>query len=141
MKAALPEGLTILFEHREEMVADVSRRAPEEACGLVAGKHGLSRQVYPITNELHSRVRYRMDPVEQLKALIEIEESGNELIAIYHSHPAGPDQPSPTDVAEAAYPGVIHLIWHLQSGKWRSSGYLIEGQQVLPVPIHVTSGS
>lgn len=138
MKPVLPEGLTILLKHWEEMLADVRGRAPEEACGLVAGMDGLTSRVYPITNQFHSRTRFRMDPGEQLQGLIAIEESGNQLLAIYHSHPAGPDRPSLTDVAEAAYPGVIHLIWHLQAGSWVCSGFLIEEQRVIPVTLLVT---
>jgi proteasome lid subunit RPN8/RPN11 len=80
-----------------------------------------------------------MDPREQLKVLLEIEEIGCELLAIYHSHPAGPEWPSVTDIAEAAYPGVVHLIWHLRAGNWECLGFLIEEQQVFPVTLRVTS--
>lgn len=121
------------------MLTDVQKRAPEEACGLVAGRESLTRRVFPVSNELHSRTRFRMDPSEQLKILLEIEESGCELLAIYHSHPDGPERPSATDIAEAAYPGVVHLIWHFRAGAWECLGFLIEEQQVIPVSLRVTS--
>jgi proteasome lid subunit RPN8/RPN11 len=137
----LPEELTILNEHWEEMAADVSQRAPEEACELVAGMQDLTSRVFPIPNELHSRVRFRMEPRAQLDALLEIDAMGSELLAIYHSHPSGPARPSPTDIEEAAYPGVIHLIWHLQAGVWECSGYLVEEDQVYPVVIRQVASS
>jgi proteasome lid subunit RPN8/RPN11 len=77
-----------------------------------------------------------MEPGEQLKAMLAIEEAGEELLAIYHSHPGGPAWPSPSDVAEAAYPGVIHLIWYRQAGDWECGGFLIEGDRVVPAVIH-----
>jgi proteasome lid subunit RPN8/RPN11 len=137
LKAALAEELAILSEHWVQMATDASRRAPQEACGLVAGRNRLTSQVYPIANELNSGVRFRMDPGEQLRALLEIEDSGDELLAIYHSHPQGPDRPSLTDIAEAAYPGVVHLIWYPRSDTWECKGYLIEDRDVFPVAIQV----
>ncbi len=97
--------------HWRQMLADVARRYPEEACGLVAGRAGRSMEVIPVTNLLRSPVRYRMVPQEQLDAFERIEARGLELLAIYHSHPHGPDHPSSTDVDEAYYPDAVTLIW------------------------------
>ncbi len=119
------------------MLADVRRRAPEEACGLIAGIETKGLEVISITNALHSLVQYRMDPQEQLDAFNHIDQQGWELLAIYHSHPAGPAVPSATDVAEAAYPGVIHVIWFQSGGEWRCRGFLIEEEAVTEVTIHV----
>jgi proteasome lid subunit RPN8/RPN11 len=69
------------------MSADVESRAPQEACGLLAGKGDITLEVIPITNELHSTVRFRMDPIEQLRAFQLIDDQGLELVGIYHSHP------------------------------------------------------
>jgi proteasome lid subunit RPN8/RPN11 len=33
-----------------------------------------------------------------------------EIVGVYHSHPAGPPVPSPTDLAEAHYPEWIYVI-------------------------------
>jgi proteasome lid subunit RPN8/RPN11 len=61
--------------------------------------------------------------------MLEIEGQGLELLAIIHSHPAGPDQPSATDRAEFAYPGVLSLILFPGSGPggWRARAFAIEG--------------
>lgn len=109
-----------------QMRLHVTAAAPLEACGLVAGQPGRGVAVFPITNELHSPVRYRMDPHEQLAAFEQIDEHDWELLAIYHSHPDGPSAPSQTDVAEAYYPEVAHLIWSCQTEGWRLRAFTIE---------------
>ena len=120
------------------MKRDVSRRFPEEACGLLAGLGREVLEVVQITNELHSRYRFRMEPGEQIRALQSFEERGLELIAIYHSHPHGPERPSATDVAEAAYPEAVNLIWSGQGGEWRCQGFLIRDGQVQGVKLTLT---
>ena len=98
----------------EEMARHVAAHLPEEACGLVGGLvHGpVARAVvfYPIENILHSAVAYEMDPLPQIRAMIDIEAAGLELVAIYHSHPSGPARPSSTDVEQAYYPDSAYLI-------------------------------
>lgn len=121
----------------DRMRADVEELAPEEACGLVAGKRNLSCDVISITNIHHSPARFWMDPEEQLQAFNHIDEQGWELLAIYHSHPYGPPAPSVTDIAEAAYPGVIHLIWSTSGEDWICKGFLIEKSRVEEIPIHI----
>ena len=46
---------------------DILDRNLEEACGLVAGHRSDQLAVFPITNVLHSPVRFQMDPEQQLK--------------------------------------------------------------------------
>ncbi len=102
----LPEALW------QGMLAHVLSCLPEEACGLVGSLPGenTAAVILPIENELHSPVRFRMAPAEQLKAFYWLEERGLDLAAIFHSHPRGPRHPSATDLAEFAYPGVLMLI-------------------------------
>ncbi len=102
----LPEALW------QEMLAHVIACLPEEACGLIGSSPGenTAAVVLPIENELHSQVRFRMAPTEQLKAFYWLEDRNLDLVAIFHSHPHGPRHPSATDLAEFAYPGVLMLI-------------------------------
>lgn len=126
-------ALQIGRAHWQQMRAHVASEAPLEACGLLAGKDSHSRAVHKIANELASRAHFRMQPSEQLRAFEEIEKAGLELLAIYHSHPAGPPRPSQTDVAEALYPGVIHLIWSPQDREWNCAAFLLDGGRVAEV--------
>ena len=46
---------------------------PEEACGLLGGESGNVLSVRPVTNISGNPYRFRMEPGEQIKAMIEIE--------------------------------------------------------------------
>ncbi len=121
----------------EQMRADVIAHLPEEACGLLAGLGERARVVMPITNTLHSPVRFRLDARQQLDAFVWMENQALELVGIYHSHPAGPDAPSVTDLAECYYPEAVHLIWSPMKGDWLCRGYRIIDQSAAEVSLLV----
>ena len=75
-----------------------------------------------------------MDPQDQWRAFQRMETAGLELLGIYHSHPNGPDRPSPTDIAEAMYP-VVQIIWYRQEGRWQARGFRIESGKVREVEL------
>jgi proteasome lid subunit RPN8/RPN11 len=131
------EKLTLLKTHLVEMLAHVKSCLPEEACGLIASSHQVSRAVYPIPNELRSPHRFRMNPVAQLEAFLDIEKLGWVLAAIYHSHPEGPPEPSETDLVESTYPGVLNLIWHTHGASWSWGCYVLSKDGYETVKIHV----
>ncbi len=109
--------MLLRYRHYLAMQWHVAAEAPLEACGLVAGRGGVSEAVYPIPNALHSPTRYRMEAEAQVRAFFALEAAGLELLAIYHSHPRGPSLPSATDVREAAY-AVPYLIWAPVGATW-----------------------
>ena len=130
-----PARLSLGVKLWEQMKSHVEGLINEEACGLIAGHYGetvyRAEEIVPIKNELHSSTRYRMDPQEQLDALMHFEEQGLDLVAIYHSHPNGPERPSPTDAAAAAYyPEAIQLIWSPQAEGWGCRAFLVQGGRV-----------
>lgn len=125
---ALSSGIYITREHWAQMEADVSAKTPEEACGIVVGEGNHSKQVIPVTNILHDAYRFRMDPEEQLKVFLLVEEKGWDILAVYHSHPHGIDGPSATDYDELTFPGIIYLIWYQDTNKWQCRGYLMQSQ-------------
>lgn len=132
----LSDKLFLLEDHWEMMLADILERNFEEACGLVAGDEQTSCAVFPVINVLHSPVRFRMDPEQQLGYFNQIDNEDWQLLAIYHTHLQGNEQPSPIDIAEANYPGVINLIWSRTSGNWDCQGFLINKGIVERVPIY-----
>lgn len=86
---------------------------PDEACGLIAGRDGAAVAVYPGRNIAPTpRVAYELDH-DTLARMIDFEDAGLELAAIYHSHPHGPETPSATDVAQAHYPDAVYLVYSL----------------------------
>jgi len=96
----------------EQMIAQARAEAPLEACGLLGGKNGRVLRVYPTSNALYSTTRYMVQADDLLVALEDIEAQGwgFEPLAIYHSHPHGPETPSETDVTESSYPRSVHII-------------------------------
>lgn len=100
------------------MLEQLQAAYPLEACGLLAGPDDMATRLYAINNILQSPTAYEMDPRQQVKALLEIEALGQVLLAIYHSHPQGPQTPSATDVARAYYPEAIQIIVSLEEPAW-----------------------
>lgn len=137
-------GLRITPMQYEQMRAEAERNAPEEACGLVAGRGAQSgaadaAAIMPVENALHSPWRFRMRPQQQVAAFLLMEEKGWDLLAIYHSHPQGPAGPSATDLNEFAYPEALVLIWSRAQNDWICRAYAIESGQAREAKLFVTS--
>jgi len=130
------ESLSLTLGIWRAMRRQVVRLAPLEACGLLAGMNGRVELRIGVRNADQSPARFHMEPLEQWRAFQRIESAGLELLGIYHSHPRGPDRPSPTDIAEAMYP-VVQIIWYRQDGKWRARGYRIEAGRVGEVALEL----
>lgn len=122
--------------HWQEMLEYVAGQAPLEACGLLAGKNDEVEKVLLVRNQAQSPVRFVMEPYEQLEAFDWIDSNGLELLGIFHSHPAGPEMASATDIKEAAY-DVIHVIWSRDQGHWQARGFWIENGTVSEVSLQI----
>jgi proteasome lid subunit RPN8/RPN11 len=131
------ERISISDEHWAAMHRYVAQEDPLEACGLVAGRHLHSLAVFPVTNELHSPTGYRFAPQEQVALFMQFEEKGWDLLAIYHSHPAGGATPSETDIQTAAYPDSLHLIWSKSKHTWTCRAFRIGNENISEVPIEI----
>ena len=81
-------------------------------------------------------MRFRMEPHAQWRAFQRMEAAGMELLGIYHSHPKGPDHPSPTDIAEHMYP-VAQVIWFRENGKWQARGFEIDGRKAIEITLEI----
>lgn len=94
----------------DEIVAHARQDLPNECCGMVGGGDGEARTVYRAENAEASPLRYSIDAKEQFRLMREIEDAGEELAAIYHSHTKSPAYPSQTDVNLAGWPEAVYLI-------------------------------
>ena len=62
--------------------------------------------------------------------------NGEELAAIYHSHPDSPPLPSLVDVEQHEYPAVLYLIISLGTkGVLEMRGFQIRGPAIEEIPI------
>jgi proteasome lid subunit RPN8/RPN11 len=130
------EGYLVLSADQwAEICNHLQKQIPDEACGLIGGHDSKAEIVIPVTNELHSPVRFHMAPQEQLDAFIKLEKNEMDLIAIFHSHPAGPPHPSKTDIADFFYPDVVTLICYPSDNNWIGRAYKIEGNQYFEIPL------
>jgi [CysO sulfur-carrier protein]-S-L-cysteine hydrolase len=121
----------------EELLEHARAEAPNECCGLIGGGNGEAKSVYRARNAEASPLRYNLDPQDQFRIMSEIEERGEELSAIYHSHTASPAYPSQTDINLAAYPDAIYLIVSLAEDEATLRGFAIRDGEVTEVDLAV----
>ncbi|MDP2912893.1 MAG: M67 family metallopeptidase [Candidatus Omnitrophota bacterium] len=99
----------------DEMIEQCRREAPDEACGILAGKVSKIEKVYRMDNAEKGPATFFMDPKEQFKAMKDIRQLGLEMIGIYHSHVASQAYPSGHDVEMAFYPEASYVIISLKN--------------------------
>lgn len=133
----------------DEVVAHALEDPANEVCGVVAvraaddgaGSEPEARSVHRARNVHASPMKFEIEPQELLGLYTSIEERGEELGAIYHSHVRSPPYPSQTDVNFAAnWPGVEWIIVGLAPGSEPEvRSYLIAGGRIEEVPIGAPS--
>lgn len=96
------------------IIAHAREGKPEEICGILRGRDGRGTMLYRARNLAEDRIdNYDVDPQTLLKQF-EFEEAGDEMLAIYHSHPVSVAYPSATDAWNAHYPETYYLICSLE---------------------------
>lgn len=94
----------------DEIVAHAREDAPNECCGMIAAEDGRAVEIYRATNAAASPLRYEIEPRDQFRIEMAIDEAGLELGAIYHSHTRSAPYPSQTDVNLAFHPHALYVI-------------------------------
>jgi proteasome lid subunit RPN8/RPN11 len=95
--------------------ARAMRSGIQEACGILAGRDSIPTHIYRVKNvDPNPRIRYFMDPQEQIWVEKNMRHNGLELIAIYHSHPETEAYPSPTDQKLANHSEAHYILISLQ---------------------------
>ena len=123
------------------IVRHARRDRPRECCGLLVGKRGRVLAAVATRNLANGRSRYRIDDAAHiaLRRILRACSPTLAIVGVYHSHPAGHARPSETDIAEAFYPGWIHLIAGLK-GRASVRAYRIANGRVQEVSIRRKSG-
>ncbi len=94
----------------DEIVDHARAEAPNECCGMIASVDGRGVAVHRVRNSAASPLRYEMDGMEQYRVQTAIEDAGQQLGAIYHSHTRSDPYPSQTDINLAFYPESLYVI-------------------------------
>jgi proteasome lid subunit RPN8/RPN11 len=116
------ENLLKLHEHAEANL-------PTEGAALLFGnisEHSVNVDyIELVLNESTTGITsFKMNPEEQYRLLEEAEERNEELVCIFHSHPA-PPFPSTTDRRNMKLNPVVWLIASKESGNWESRAFLM----------------
>ena len=111
---------------------------PNESCALLGGDpvRGHVTSVHRARNRLASPYRYDVEPRDLVRIIHKLEEGGDALVAIFHSHPRSPPVPSETDVREARYP-VVHLVASLRDAEPVMRAWSIEAASAREVPLTI----
>jgi len=129
---------------RQAVLDDVASHAREEApfecCGLLVASAGVIVESVRIRNLERSRTRYQIDPAQHIETNRRLRGTGRAVAGAYHSHPASPAVPSPSDLDEAHYSEFLYIIVSLaEAGAASVRGYRLEGGTfdavaLVPVP-------
>jgi proteasome lid subunit RPN8/RPN11 len=122
-----------------QLLHHAQQSSASEVCGLIGGKGGIPSRCYPIANIAPVPQRlFAMDPAQQIAAMRSMREHGEELFAIYHSHPDSPPLPSPTDITQANYPEALYLIISLVTqGVLEMRGFRIKDGAVTEIALEI----
>lgn len=110
----MTETLIIPATIRDDIIAHARDHTPRECCGIIAGRDGEVTTLHPLINTEPGNTRYLFDDEEFFRVYWQIENKGESLVAVYHSHPETPAYPSRTDVEFAFWPEAVYLICSLE---------------------------
>ncbi len=99
----------------DEIVAHSRDDLPNECCGLIGGGGDEVSSVHRARNAAATWLRYELHPTDQLRIMNRLEDDGEELVGIYHSHTKSEAYPSQTDINLAEmWPDPLYLICSLE---------------------------
>jgi proteasome lid subunit RPN8/RPN11 len=136
--------ITLQTSHRDQIFAYAREANPAECCGLIGGADCHVSSIYPLHNvAADPNVSYEAAPEDLFAAQRQMRDRGEDLLAIYHSHPrSAAPEPSETDVRLAYYPQAVYFIIGLAGPKpvarafrisereerWEEVEYVIAGE-------------
>jgi proteasome lid subunit RPN8/RPN11 len=130
------DGLTIPPTMAESLLSHARSELPNEACGLLSGQDaGHATAFHPARNAEASPYAYEVHPEDLVRIVLGIEDAGEELVAVFHSHPRSPAVPSVNDLRNATYP-VVYLLASL-ADEHALRAWRIEAGVAREVPLRV----
>jgi proteasome lid subunit RPN8/RPN11 len=112
----------------DQVVAHAREDAPNECCGYMRVDDGRVDEVFRAENLRRSPYGYEIDP-KSLLAANDLDDEGFG-VAIYHSHPRSPAEPSQTDINLAYYPHwhyvIVSLAGEPELRAWRINDGRVE---------------
>ena len=116
-----------------KILGHAQRTAPEECVGILSGDNRTIQGWHPLTNQRRDPRRFLADSGQQIRLFKQLREQDRQVVAIYHSHPKGPPEPSALDLEQAHYPEALYLIVSLDTdGRLDLAGFLIRDSKADP---------
>ena len=116
------------------MLEHAASAPAEEVCGLIGGDGRCLLDFYPVPNAAADRrTGYLMAPREQIAVMRALRDNGQVLAGIFHTHPFTEAEPSATDLALAAWPGVYYFIASTAVTPPQLNAFLFDGRSFLAV--------
>lgn len=122
----------------DAILAQAEAQRPLECCGLLVGQRDVVVAAVAMRNVSASPAsRFELDSREHIELRRTLRKflPPLEIVGVYHSHPDGAARPSVTDVAEAHYPGWLHVIVGWYGGNTEVRGFLLSRENVTPVEL------
>lgn len=112
---AVGETVSLPVAIRDALIEHARTEYPNEACGLIvgsgtAGDGGRALRFERTRNAAASPFRYEIAPQDLLRISLAVDDAGQAIWGIVHSHTHTPARPSPTDVGLAFYPEALYLL-------------------------------
>src|ERR1044072_117412 len=105
---------------------------------MIAARDGRFTTHFRTKNESATPMRFQIDSRDQIRITNEIESSGDEIGAIFHSHPNSEAAPSQTDVNLARWwPGLLWATCSLGADEPVVRAFRIDGSEVEEVELSV----
>ena len=126
-----------------DLIAHLTDGLPDEACGLFAGTTdgggaATVTRFYPSVNVAASSRIYTIDPKTHLRADIDADDAGLEILGVVHSHTHTEPYPSPTDVQQAPDPAWHYIIVSFCTGVPALRSYRIVDGSISEEAVTVT---
>jgi len=136
-------GLRLAPGLADALLLHARAQLPNEACGLLSGSlaDGRAMRFRPARNSEASPLRYNVHPEDLVRITFAIEDAGEDLVAIFHSHTRSAAVPSATDRRTAMYPDQFHLLASLADPNASPASALrawrISGGEAAEVPLRL----
>ncbi len=137
--------------HLKVMTEAAEAAYPLECCGLIAGFRGadddlVASRIVPSANlaTTSHRDSFEVDPKVRFDLMRDLEDTDEDIIGHYHSHPDHPAQPSETDLSMVYEPDLIWIILSVQQARvadtraFRASG---DPVSFAPLDIHTSESN
>jgi proteasome lid subunit RPN8/RPN11 len=127
----------------DALIGHAREGQPEEVCGIVGLRDSRVVRLERARNASpQARTRFEIDSRDLVK-VIELDKAGLE-VGFYHSHPASPAYPSPTDIDFARlWPGALQLMVSLRHDPAPGPevhAYRIQGEHVSVEELRIVDG-